>query len=615
MCGIAGILSPAKIKDAQQIIKAATRSLIHRGPEQERYWFNEEDTVVLGHTRLCIIDPHSRSNQPFSYLSRYHIIHNGEIYNYLEIKKELEKKGYHFSTESDTEVIIAAYHAYNNKCLQEFDGMFSFAIWDEQEKILFAARDRLGEKPFFFFYDDKEFLFGSEIKALWAAGIPKLVNESMLYNYLSIGYTANPFDPRETFYQNIQKLPAASFLEYSLPTHTLTVEKYWNIVAEENGSIKSNDAIEQFTSLFKGSIQKRLRSDVAIGTSLSGGLDSSSIVAICAQQAAPNYTHKCFTASFPGFNKTEDEYASIVAKHFGLQHHLSTINDSALLDEWNTIMWHQEEPVGSASVVAQYKIYQTAKQNGVTVLLDGQGADEILAGYHKYYKWYWQQLYAEKNLSKSGELKATAALGIKENFGVKNKAMAVFPQFTMAMLQSKKAKKAFRQPDLNKEFSHLQKRNFYYTTPAESTLNSALYFNSFVYGLEELLRYADRNSMAHAVEVRLPFLNYQLVEFLFTLPPHLKIKDGWTKWLLRASMEKLLPKDIVWRKDKVGFEPPQKQWMQNPLVQERIRDAKKILFEKNILSSSVLKKSITPTEAHSADNKDWRYWSASYLFR
>lgn len=614
MCGIAGILSSTKIKDAQQIIAAATKALAHRGPGQEQYWLNAEENVALGHRRLCIIDVTQRSNQPFRYLNRYQIIHNGELYNYLEIKKELEKKGFGFSTASDTEVIVAAYHAYKNECLHRFDGMFSFAIWDDQEKILFAARDRLGEKPFFFFYDEKEFLFGSEIKALWAAGVPKLVNESMLYNYLSIGYTSNPFNPRETFYQNIQKLPAASFLEYRLATQTLTIEKYWNLTGEENRNIKTEDAIERFINLFGDSIRKRLRSDVAIGTSLSGGLDSSSIVALCSRQAAPNYTHKCFTASFAGFKKTEDAYASVVANKFGLQHHLININESVLLDDLEAIMWHQEEPVVSASVPAQYKVYQAAKQNGITVLLDGQGADEILAGYHKYYKWYWQQLYAERNLAKSGELKATAALGIKENFGVKNKAMAIFPQFAMALLQSKKAKKAFNQPDLNKEFTHLQKRNFYYATPSESTLNSALYFNCFVYGLEELLRYADRNSMAHAVEVRLPFLNYQLVEFLFTLPPRLKIKEGWNKWLLRKSMENLLPKEIVWRKDKVGFEPPQKQWMQNPLVHERIRHAKKLLVEKNILSSTVLTKAVTPTDAHAADNKDWRYWSASFLF-
>jgi asparagine synthase (glutamine-hydrolysing) len=183
------------------------------------------------------------------------------------------------------------------------------------------------------------------------------------------------------------------------------------------------------------------------------------------------------------------------------------------------------------------------------------------------------------------------------------------------MLQSQKETKALRNPGLNKQFAHQQKANFYYSTPPETTLNSALYFNTFVNGLEELLRYADRNSMAHAVEVRLPFLNHQLVEFLFTLPAYLKIRNGWTKWLLRKSMEDVLTKEIVWRKDKIGFEPPQKQWMQNSLVQQQIQEAKKILVGKNILSKTILNKPVIPTDANAADNKDWRYWSASYLFR
>lgn len=615
MCGIAGIISPKKISDAEQRIQIATLTLSHRGPEHEQYWLNKENTVVLGHMRLCIIDVDERSNQPFHYLNRYQIIHNGELYNYLEIKKELEQKGYQFFTESDTEVIAAAYHAYKKDCLHQFDGMFAFAIWDEQEQNLFAARDRLGEKPFFFFYNNEQFVFASEIKALWASGIAKQVNESMLYNYLTIGYSSNPFEPRETFYQNIQKLPAASFLEYSLATHELRIEKYWVVEAEENININSADAVEQFASLFKASIRKRLRSDVAVGTSLSGGLDSSSIVAMCSCETSKNYTHKCFTAAFAGFDKTEEGYASIVARQFELQHHLVTVDETSLIENLDKLMWHQEEPVGSASVVAQYKVYQAARQNGVTVLLDGQGADEVLAGYHKYYKWYWQQLYAEKKLNKTGELNAALALGIKESFGIKNKAMALLPHFSMAMLQSRKEKQAFRQADLNREFASAQKRNFYYSMPLESNLNSALYFNTFVYGLEELLRYADRNSMAHAVEVRLPFLSHQLVEFLFTLPAHLKIKDGWTKWLLRKAMQNFLPEEIVWRKDKVGFEPPQRQWMKNPKVQERIQASKKILADKNILLLSALNKPIEPADAHAAHNSDWRYWSASYLFR
>jgi asparagine synthase (glutamine-hydrolysing) len=576
---------------------------------------HQNNHIAFGHKRLCIIDVDQRSNQPFSYLNRYQIIHNGELYNYLEIKEELQKKGYQFSTNSDTEVIVAAFDAYRSDCLQYFDGMFAFAVWDEQEQILLAARDRFGEKPFFFFYDEQQFLFASEMKALWAAGVPKEANESMLYNYLSIGYTSNPFNPQETFYNNLQKLPAASFLEYSLIANQLTIEKYWTVDEAENLTISEGEAIEKFTFLFKESIKKRLRSDVAIGTSLSGGLDSSSIVAMCSLQHSKNYSHKCFTAVFTGFDKSEEGYASIIAKQFELQHYLVNLSDNSLVEDFDNIMWHQEEPVNSASVLAQYKVYQAAKQNGVTVLLDGQGADEILAGYPKYYKWYWQQLYADRKLKSSGELKAASSLGIEENFGIKNKAMALLPQFGMAMLQSQKEKKALRNPELNKDFAHQQKGNFYYSTPPETTLNSALYFNTFVNGLEELLRYADRNSMAHAVEVRLPFLNHQLVEFLFTLPAYLKIRNGWTKWLLRKSMEDVLPKEIVWRKDKIGFEPPQKQWMQNSLVQKQIQEAKKILVGKNILSKTILNKPVIPTDANAADNKDWRYWSASYLFR
>jgi asparagine synthase (glutamine-hydrolysing) len=614
MCGIAGIISSHKTEELLQQIKAATQILSHRGPEYEQYWQSDSAGVAFGHTRLCIIDVDQRSNQPFHYLKRYHIVHNGELYNYLEIKKELQNKGYHFSTESDTEVIVAAYDAYKKDCLQSFDGMFAFAIWDEQEQILFAARDRFGEKPFFFFYNEEKILFASEIKALWVAGVEKLVNESMLYNYLTIGYTANPFDPKETFYKNISKLPAASLLEYKTATNELSIEKYWTPYIDENKNISAEEAVEQFKALFRESIRKRLRSDVAIGTSLSGGLDSSSIVAMCSHQASQNYTHKCFTAAFPGFDKSEEQYASLIAKQFGLNHHLVNINESALLQDLDKIMWHQEEPVNSASVLAQYKVYQAAKQNGVTVLLDGQGADEILAGYHKYYKWWWQQLYAEKKLKKSGELAAAQALGVQEKFGLKNKAMALLPHFSMAMLQSRKEKRSARQGDLNKEFINLHKKNFYYATPLESTLNSALYFNTFVNGLEELLRYADRNSMAHGVEVRLPLLNHQLVEFLFTLPAHLKIKEGWTKWLLRKAMEDILPKEIVWRKDKIGFEPPQKQWMQNAQVQNRIQASKKILVENNILSPAVLNKPIRPADANAAESNDWCYWSASYLF-
>ena len=299
---------------------------------------------------------------------------------------------------------------------------------------------------------------------------------------------------------------------------------------------------------------------------------------------------------------------------FGLEQHLIPIDASDLLNQMDTLMLHQEEPVGSASVLAQYKVYEKAKAAGITVLLDGQGADEILAGYHKYYHWYWQELYAKRALASSGEMEAARALGVNDAFGLKNKVFALFPHFAASLLQNSKARKASRQPHLNSDFVADNKKEFYYSLPAQLDLNGALYFNTFVYGLEELLRYADRNSMAHAVEIRLPFLNHQLVEFLCALPPHLKIHSGWTKWLLRQSVKSILPEQIVWRKDKVGFEPPQKVWMQHPQAQERIQEARKLLVSQNVLSKSVMQQPIAPAEATAANNLDWRYWSASYLF-
>ncbi|RYZ27782.1 MAG: asparagine synthase (glutamine-hydrolyzing) [Chitinophagaceae bacterium] len=613
MCGIAGIISRKNSADSFASLQKATHSLSHRGPE-EAFWQNEDGTVAFGHRRLCIIDLSSSAAQPMLYAGRFTIVYNGEIYNYLELKKKLETKGHSFRSESDTEVILAAYAEWGADCLQRFDGAFAFAIWDQKEQKLFAARDRFSEKPFFFFYDEEKLVFASEIKAFWHMGIEKEVNHRLLYNFITIGYTSNPSDNFETFYNNIHKLPAAHSLIYSFHTNELTTQQYWHAYIDVNHSISENEAIEKFSTLFSDSIRKRLRSDVAIGTSLSGGLDSSSIVAFCNKENADRYTHKCFTASFAGFEKDETTYASIVAKQFGLQNYTTTINEGEVVSLMEKVAAQQDEPFASASVLAQYKVFELVKQQGVTVLLDGQGADEILGGYHKYYKWYWQELYRAKKLSKSGELNAARELGIHQSFGAKNKAAALLPEFAAAILQSQKSKKAFQHPDLDRSFAFSNKRNLYYATPTQHNLNGVLYYNTFVNGLEELLRLADRNSMAHSVEVRLPFLQHELVEFLFTLPPHFKIHQGWTKWLLRKTVDQKLPKEIVWRKDKVGYEPPQKEWMKLKPVQERIMGAKERLVQEKILAPGVLSKSIVAKSAHEEASFDWRYWSAAQLF-
>jgi len=612
MCGIAGIVSGAPVEAGR--IKAATASLIHRGPQSEGFYFNEEGTTAFGHRRLCILDLSAAANQPMVYADRYTIVYNGELYNYIELRAALLQRGFSFVSQSDTEVVVASYAAYGKECLKDFEGAFAFAIWDSQEQTLFAARDRFGEKPFFYAFDGEELAFASEMKALWEAGIKKEVNARMMYNFLTIGYTSNPYEPAETFYEGVYKLPAASHLTYRLKTKQANVEKYWQVVIHLNEKISETEAIEKFTYLFNDSIKKRLRSDVGIGTSLSGGLDSSTIVAFCDVNSNSQYTHQCFTAAFAGFEKDELLYARLVANKFGLAHTIVQPNGNDIVQLMSQVMRHQEEPILSASALVQYKVYEAAKQNGVTVLLDGQGADEILAGYHKYYKWYWRELYRRKELAASTEISRAKAIGIQESFGLKNKTAALFPQLAAALQQSKKKKEAFRSTDLSRDFAFSNKEHLYYSLPVSAELNSALYFNTFNYGLEELLRLADRNSMAHSVEVRLPFLSHELVAFLFTLPPHFKINGGWTKWLLRKTVEPVLPKEIVWRRDKTGFEPPQMAWMQNKDVLAAMGWGKEILVREGVLNKAALTKKIQPHDAHAAENKDWKYWAASFLY-
>jgi asparagine synthase (glutamine-hydrolysing) len=616
MCGIAGIISSEKNFVLTERLKQMINALAHRGPDGEGTWMNKSGEMGFGHRRLSIIDLSEAGHQPMNYIDRYTIIHNGEIYNYVELKEALQKKGYSFRSKTDTEVIAASYDCWKDECVDHFDGMFAFAIWDENKKELFAARDRFGEKPFFYFNDETKFVFASEIKALWAAGIERRPNLKMLFNFITIGYVDNPNQPEETFFENISKLPAASCLKYKLSTNELSFEKYWDI--DLDNKLKKNseqEIIEQFNHLFSTSIKRRLRSEVSIGTSLSGGLDSSSVVAVSYKVQAANDSHKCFTASFQNFEKDESVYSKQVADKFGLQQFNINISDSDLINDWEKFSDQQEEPIDSASAYAQYKVYELAKQQGVKVLLDGQGADETLAGYHKYYKWYWQELFHKIKLFRSGELRAAKRNGINESFGVKNIIASLFPDFASVILERQYLLNALRQEDLTHDFVKLQSREAYYSTPPYFNLNGALYFNTCMHGLEELLRYADRNSMAFGKEVRLPFLSYELVEFIFSLPSNFKIRNGWTKWLLRVSMKNDLPENIVWRKDKVGFEPPQFQWMQNEKVQELIRNAKKKLVDEKILKAEVLNKPIVPKSAYDADNNDWRYLSASTLFK
>ena len=297
--------------------------------------------------------------------NHYTIIHNGEIYNYIEIREALEKEGYSFHTQSDTEVILAAYDFWYDECVEHFDGMFAFAIWDEKEQELFAARDRFGEKPFFYHCNKEQFVFASEMKALWAAGIERKANLQMLFNYITIGYVDNPERPEETFFENIFKLPPASRLFYKPSSGELTIEKYWEIDTDtRNKKITDAEAIEQFQALFTTSIKRRLRSDVSIGTSLSGGLDSSSIVATISSHLLP-ITHLLQRSppAFPGLKKMNFRFQVGSLDQFNLPQHICSVTGQDLVNNWEKFLYHQEEPVGSSSAFAQYKVFELAKQH------------------------------------------------------------------------------------------------------------------------------------------------------------------------------------------------------------------------------------------------------------
>ena len=590
-------------------------ALAHRGPDGGGHWQHEEENVLLGHRRLSIIDLSDAGRQPMHYLNRYSIVHNGEIYNYIELKEELQKKGYSFRSQTDTEVILAAYDYWQQECVDQFDGMFAFAIWDEKEKTLFAARDRFGEKPFFYHYDGESLFFASEMKALWAAGIEKTPNLKMLFNFITIGYTDNPAKREETFYENIFRLPPASSLLYSLVKNELLIEQYWDIdLQAENKTITDQEAVDRFSELFTTSVKRRLRSDVGVGTSLSGGLDSSSI-AFFIHKLLPGDNYSCFTASFPELENNDLFHAKNVADHFGLQQHIAECTAAGLIKDWEKLCYHQEEPLGSSSAYAQYKVYERAKDRSVKVLLDGQGADEILAGYHKYYKWYWQELFRKRKLRKSKEIFWAKEIGINEPFDYRNRIAAYFPAFASIVMERQYLLRALKQEDLTREFVQQQSKEAYYTPPEHFDLNGVLYFNTMTHGLEELLRYADRNSMAHGREIRLPFLSHELVEFVFSLPSHFKIRNGWTKWLLRETVKEKLPDSSAWRRDKVGFEPPQKLWLEQPAMQEAIQEAKRKLVNEKVLKKEILNKKVIALAAHDTDNYDWRYLSAAFLFK
>lgn len=617
MCGIAGIITATcSAEPDKQIreIQAMTDALAHRGPDGEGFWKDDNNRVYFGHRRLSVIDVSPGAAQPMQYGNRFTIIYNGEIYNFKELRESLLAKGYRFATASDTEVILAAYQEYGGSCVEQFDGMFAFAIWDAEKAELFLARDRMGEKPLFFTWQEGRFLFASEMKALWAVGVPKKPDPHQVLLYLGAGVTAIPLHPEQSFYQDIFQLPPAHralLKPGSGVWGQLETERYWDLHSTRPVAPDRRHPTDEFRALLKESIRKRLRSDVPVGSSLSGGVDSSSIAALVKELGAENWTG--FSALFPGFEKDESGLIKELTSQLGIRSVTCTPTVEDLLSSLDRMLYHQEMPVESASALVQFKVMELAASEGVTVLLDGQGADELLGGYDSYIHWFLQELWRTGPRSEfKKELKAFTAHGWTGGWGWRNRFAAWFPQVAQEQLIKKQASAVGRIPYININYLEAGFRKEQLYKPLVTSLQDILYFDLTMGRLPELLRYADRNSMAFGREIRLPYLQANLMELAAGLPSRQKMQQGYTKWVLRDAMKEQLPASIAWQKRKIGYEPPQATWMQDARVKQKIFAARELLVDRGIFQKRYLDRPIGGTGTNQV--YDWRVLVLGTLF-
>lgn len=526
----------------------------------------------LAHRRLSIVDLSSAGHQPMSNEDgTIWIIHNGEIYNYMDLKEELKNKGHIFRSNTDTEVILHSYEEWGVECLDRFNGMWAFVVWDGRKRKLFCSRDRFGIKPFYYYFDGRKFLFASEIKALLEADFVKREpNERLVYDYLArvlVDHT------EETFFAGIKQLRGGHYLELAPHRVMPEIVCYYNILlGNEPAKMTDSEYAEQFYEIFADAVRLRLVSDVPVGSCLSGGLDSSSIVCVIndlmrskgIKFIGGEKAQRTFSARYEDRRYDEGTFASDVVKMTGVEANYIYPTGDGLWNDLAKLLWHQEEPFGSTSIYAQWEVFKLIKQSGVRVALDGQGGDELLAGYHTYFAALFVHLLRTFQLVDL----AKELYGYMHNHGLRatqNLLGAAYHRF-------RQVAQAEDSPLLSKEFIGKSK-----TSPpsalrskphAASIFDWYLYDSVLTTSIPSLLRYEDKNSMAHSIESRVPFLDYRLVEFAFALPWEQKIRQGTTKFILRKAMRGILPGSITDRQDKIGFSTPEGDWFRTTLSNE-----------------------------------------------
>ena len=585
-------------------IDEARDTLRHRGPDGGRTWRCRSQTgaaIVLAHRRLSILDLSEHGDQPLLRDGRrasrpatageeggaeLGLLYNGEIYNFVELRRQLEALGHTFASTGDTEVLLAAYAEWGDECLARLNGMFAFAIWDARRNRLFGARDRFGEKPFHYVLDERRgsFAFASEIKALLALGAATgRLNDRALFRYFRFGEQAGA---EATIWDQVKRLPPATGFTIDVGANGLTMHawRYWD-VDFNSGAVEEPIALpaaeERFRELFADSVRIRLRSDVPVGTSLSGGLDSSSVLCqISAIGAASG--QKAFTARMEDPALDEGRYVDALLAGVGVSGYSVVPTAAEFLRELDKLYFHQEEPFPATSIFSSYVVNRLALDHGVIVLLDGQGADEYLAGYAHY------PAVRLRDLARRWQLggwwrERRGAIGRLEIDPVPPRAMVIIAAGSLGGVREEEIlvddlyDVQWLQPEFRAAYAEEAPR----TIPAgRDTLRARLKADLTLGHLQELLRYADRNAMAFSRESRLPFLDHRLVELCATLPTSYLLDRGESKKVMRGAMRGIVPDVILDRKDKVGFATPWANWWRGEhagALEQRLHESAELL--------------------------------------
>lgn len=590
MCGIAGLINFKSVL-GPELIGTMTRALRHRGPDDEGYiaadvqqepvkvtalWgtdssikstlplekFAGRSRLYLGHRRLAILDLSPAGHQPMERDGLW-IVFNGEIYNFVELREELKAAGHEFSTRTDTEVILAAYHQWGEECVTRFNGDWAFCILDTRRRSLFLSRDRYGVKPLYFARSVDHFAFASEIKALLSLPfLARSLNRALAFDHC---YLHCRDHTEQTLFAGISQLMPGHNITIDLRSGKTQKRRYYTLsYCSELGKYDHRTASEHAANvleLLTDSVKLRLRADVPVGTCLSGGIDSSAIAAITGRllgQDIGRRVQNTFTAAFPGEPFDESRFAQLVVDRTGVRGHWIYPSREGYSRELPAILHHQDEPFGGTSIYAQWEVMHEASKH-VKVVLDGQGGDEVFGGYRDYHTSFLANLLLEGRLgtfTTETLSTITKATGLREAFeGVKSLPFFILPDawkrriYRLRYQTDLKSTKQFIRGDDHCGLEHIDKK-------FRPHLSELLYHYLTAYSLPHLLKYEDRNSMAHSIEARVPFTDYRLVDYMFSIPAVYKIRHGWTKWLLRLAVKDLLPAQIVWRRDKLGFAAP-----------------------------------------------------------